>query len=302
MNPLKTKSAVAGIAVVFATCITYLTAWSPPDPENNGENVNITNGGVNATGPIQTKSLNPSGTADNIIAPDAAAFVAGSGNDLVRTGSATDKGSGLVLGAGNSLSSLGGSSAVIGSSNNVWAPSSLVVGFSNNVTSDAVAVPAAARYTAVFGLYNTVKKNSHTSIISGAYNTVSARYALVTGNANTVEGSTIGSVTNVSAAIGSMNHIMSNNSWTMGSSNEVSSDLSTALGIGLVADSMGGTFVGKWSAPTLGSLTTDNPQNPVFVIGNGADSTNRSNALVVKQNGDIIITKPQGDISMGDYQ
>lgn len=44
------------------------------------------------------------------------------------------------------------------------------------------------------------------------------------------------------------------------------------------------------------------PNGDLFVIGNGTDDQNRANAFVVKSNGDVIISKPQGDISMGAYQ
>lgn len=304
MNPLKTKSAVAGVVVVFVTCITYLTAWSPPDPESDGENVNITNGGVNTTGPIQTKPLSPAGMPDNIIAPDAAAVVSGYGNDLVRTGSVLDKGNGLVVGNNNLMSSMGGTlpSGIVGFGNNLRGSSSFVVGNNNSISTDGTTALNSAKFMAVVGTANSVSKFSQNSLVSGSNNTVGLKYGFVAGQYNTVEGPTVGSATSVSAAIGAMNHIMSNNSWTMGSSNQVSSDLSTALGVGLVADSFGCTFVGDISAPVNGSLTTRRPQDPVFVVGNGTDANNRSNALIVKRNGDIIITKPQGDISMGDYQ
>lgn len=39
-----------------------------------------------------------------------------------------------------------------------------------------------------------------------------------------------------------------------------------------------------------------------LVIGNGTSSTNRNNSFVVYADGDIVITKPQGDISMGIYE
>jgi hypothetical protein len=39
-----------------------------------------------------------------------------------------------------------------------------------------------------------------------------------------------------------------------------------------------------------------------LVIGNGTSTTSRANSFVVYADGDIVITKPQGDISMGIYE
>jgi hypothetical protein len=55
-----------------------------------------------------------------------------------------------------------------------------------------------------------------------------------------------------------------------------------------------------------GSFDTWVATDPIFVIGNGTSSTSRSNALVVRKNGDVEIagkvTMPrQGDISMGVF-
>lgn len=43
------------------------------------------------------------------------------------------------------------------------------------------------------------------------------------------------------------------------------------------------------------------PDRPLFVVGNGGNSTTRSNAFIVKANGDVVIPKAQGDISMGEF-
>ena len=176
------------------------------------------------------------------------------------------------------------------------------MGNNNNVTQNATSILESARFTNVFGLLNNIGAGSYGSMVAGGYNTVNADYSLIAGQNNTVEGATVGSKTLISAAIGGANHVMANNSWTIGSSNEISSSLTLGLGTGLVADSMGCTFVGEFNEGVQGSLATRETEDPVFVVGNGIDSNNRSNALVVKRNGDVVITKPQGDISMGIYQ
>ena len=87
----------------------------------------------------------------------------------------------------------------------------------------------------------------------------------------------------------------------MGSTNEITGIGGTALGVGLTADSYCAVVAGTYNEPTGGDLDSAEPGDPVFVVGNGISPTEPSNAFVVKRNGDVIITKAQGDISMGIY-
>lgn len=83
-------------------------------------------------------------------------------------------------------------------------------------------------------------------------------------------------------------------------SESISFPVAVALfGTGLIGRDDNCTVVGKnnlsMNPPSLTAA-------PLFVVGNGSSASSRSNAFEVRANGDIIMTKPQGDISMGNYE
>ena len=73
--------------------------------------------------------------------------------------------------------------------------------------------------------------------------------------------------------------------------NDVTADQSTVLGNRLVSTANDATIVGRYNVDKAGVL---------FVVGQGSSSA-RANALEVHDNGDVIITKAQGDIDMGAF-
>jgi hypothetical protein len=85
---------------------------------------------------------------------------------------------------------------------------------------------------------------------------------------------------------------------------------STAFGVGTAANAEGQFVVGQYNDPQGHSPIQ--AQDNLFVVGNGSDDSERSNALVVKKSGDTAINgklmvsgavriPPQGDISMGEF-
>jgi len=76
-------------------------------------------------------------------------------------------------------------------------------------------------------------------------------------------------------------------------------DHSTAVGWSTVSKAAFSTVVGVWNELN-GDLTADLPSNPIFVVGNGTGSNDRSNAFEVHRDGTIQMA-PQGDISMGEF-
>lgn len=101
------------------------------------------------------------------------------------------------------------------------------------------------------------------------------------------------------------NNEIRNNSLVLGWGNVAKGSGTTTLGLGLSADAYNCTYVGRYNemndeAPRVQSAE---PQDdvPVFVVGNGENSRERSTAFEVRQNGDVIISKSQGDISMGIF-
>jgi len=84
-------------------------------------------------------------------------------------------------------------------------------------------------------------------------------------------------------------------SLAVGWGNAVGAESSAAIGKYLQTDTVGGVVVGKYND------TTEYNQDAVFVVGSGTSTSARKNALIVKEDGTVIIPKLQGDISMGPY-
>ena len=93
-----------------------------------------------------------------------------------------------------------------------------------------------------------------------------------------------------SVAIGATNTSSGYASTTLGDSNWASGRASTAIGAGTIAEDYAMFSIGSWSLP----LENPSPEqfsysNTAFLIGNGADADNRSNAFVVKFSGDATL-------------
>lgn len=74
------------------------------------------------------------------------------------------------------------------------------------------------------------------------------------------------------------------------------------VGYGLQGASYRSVVVGSYNTlqPSISDFSWHSSE-PIFIVGNGESSVARSDALVVKKNGDVIIPKRQGDISMGPF-
>lgn len=86
---------------------------------------------------------------------------------------------------------------------------------------------------------------------------------------------------NSSAVFGSNNIVQGNNVFVAGKQNDNNHKNNTTIfGTGNVTKAAGATIVGTWS---------DTDTTSYFTVGNGSDSTHRSNLFDLKTNGDIII-------------
>ena len=101
-----------------------------------------------------------------------------------------------------------------------------------------------------------------------------------------------------SFAVGNHNVASGVSSTAMGADTTASGDYSTAMGYGATASDMSSLVVGQYNL--LGSTVTNSAtefstENTAFVIGNGADADNRSDALTVLFDGTTTIA---GDLSI----
>jgi hypothetical protein len=153
--------------------------------------------------------------------------------------------------------------------NNVMGTNSGAIGAQNSVI-----MP---RSLAV-GFANTVNDddNQNSSLAVGIFNYVEAFSAIVCGNYNQT-------FAGYSLTAGSYNINTEYNSLVLGEYNITSNNRHR-----------NGILLGAYNAPITKASH--------LVIGNGTSTSNRKNSFIIYADGDIVITKPQGDISMGIYE
>jgi hypothetical protein len=128
-----------------------------------------------------------------------------------------------------------------------------------------------------FGFTSTTQGDC--SLAMGIYCWAGGHYSFASGAGNQANGA---------ASVGM-------NNWTI--ANGVAS---ISAGDHTTANAYASLVIGRWNIPT-GTVDTWVDSEPVFVIGNGADAQHPKDALVVKKNGDVTISKRQGDILMGEF-
>lgn len=173
--------------------------------------------------------------------------------------------------SGNGTVTIVGDVINIGSSNSINSYSSAVLGYNNYVSQD---------FGLAIGAHNSLEQddNDYGSFALGHHNYIHGY------------GSIVG---------GSYNGVYDNSSITTGYYNYNNAPASLVVGRGNVVEyytNSDSITAGKYNA----AVSNGRPAH--LVIGNGTSSTARSNSFVVYADGDIVITKPQGDISMGIYE
>lgn len=230
---------------------------------------------------------------------------------------------GALIGWTNHLDANAYASMIVGQSNYTNAPFSFLAGESNVIEQDPFGWNPG---NAVLGSYNQIENHTNSTVI-GVSNDLSAPGSpSYSGNGSLVAG------------IG--NQVDSYASWVLGVSNEVSGDATTAIGWNLINHYHSSVVIGTFNQEFPSALTTWSEDGPAFVVGNGWIATSRSNAIETLKNGEttlinkawdpadpmvepatpgmsegralvvdghtvlngkVIISEPQGDISMGIY-
>jgi len=94
-----------------------------------------------------------------------------------------------------------------------------------------------------------------------------------------------------STAMGDVTTAAGSNAISMGSLTRASGDNSAVLGLQNTSRAFASLTIGQFNDSIAGSNPTSwVDTDPVFVIGNGTDDVNRSNAFVVNKNGNTIIS------------
>lgn len=179
---------------------------------------------------------------------------------------------GLDLG-GKDLTQVGnittnGTIQASGSSGNLMVSNKLVVGNGSGLGS----------FSASIGYYNSGSAMYAAGI--GTSNTLNGNGSLAVGTSNTATGSN-------SAGIGTSNTLNGNGSLAVGNLNTATGSNSIAVGEGNYAESLDKAVFGRYG---LYQSTGANPTSWVttedlFVVGNGANGSQRANALTIKKGG-----------------
>ena len=140
--------------------------------------------------------------------------------------------------------------------------------------------------------------------IQAQNSTATGSYAVAMGNSTTASGNystSMGYETTAtgsrSTAMGSGSTASGNNSTAMGYFTTASGNKTTAMGANTTASDYGSLVIGQYnsSGSSATSATSFSTSNTAFVIGNGADSSNKSDAFKVMFNGDTTVG---GDITI----
>ncbi len=239
-----------------------------------GDDLIVEGGGVHITGGAEIVG---SGfpTSENVLNELAGSITIGNFNYFLNANPNTSFGvGGVAIGTGN----IAQQDVVIGNSY------MLILGYNNFCSSKGSLISGTNNGVFKFDGYST------SNLVGGDNNTVSgARQSLVYGFANTVDSVKEGGVedqAHYSVLLGVNNNLNSQMGYAIGGYNEINGVGSSALGYGLTVDSFLGVYVGSYNEPIDSGKYTWGADDPVFV----------------KRNGDIIIAKPQGDISMGIFE
>jgi len=140
-------------------------------------------------------------------------------------------------------------------------------------------VRASAAGSTAIGSTNTITAVATMGTAIGAGNNVSGPAGTALGLGNTSSGGE-------AYALGSRNTSSGEGSVTLGNDNISSGSKSVAIGEGNLARSRSEVVVGSFSQNyTPLSTTSFEPNDRIFVIGNGTANASRSNAMVVRKNG-----------------
>lgn len=192
-------------------------------------------------------------------------------NGKIGNSNSLDTTNSLAVGSSNWVTSYSHSSLVVGYANEIFMPNSVAIGAANGIEAPQSAAFGSGNYILQYDTEDAI-------FVSGTYN-VSLAWS--------------------SAGFGTYNVIDygAESSLTAGSANFNDAARSVMVGTGNSSSYLmkNGVIGGKYNANVSKSA--------ILVLGNGTGSNqpDRKNALVVYEDGDVIITKRQGDISMGIY-
>jgi len=179
-------------------------------------------------------------------------------------------------------------------SNNFAEPNSVAMGYGTTASGD---------YSTAMGRYTTASGNvsiamGYGTTASGDYSTAMGRYTTASGDYSTAMGNGTEASGSRSTAMGNGTIASGSRSTAMGSGTIASASRSTAMGTNTTASDYASLVIGQYNSSgssVTNSATAYDTANTAFVIGNGVDSSNKSDAFKVMFNGDTTVG---GDITI----
>jgi hypothetical protein len=145
-------------------------------------------------------------------------------------------------------------------------------------------------FTMASGDYSTAMGESSTA--SGDFSTAMGSYTTASGFSSTAMGEASTASGDTSTAMGIYTRASGSTSTSMGLFTIASGDSSTAMGDSTTASDYGSLVIGQYNlsgATVTNSATAFNIANTAFVIGNGANGSNQSDAFKVLFSGETVI-------------
>ena len=143
------------------------------------------------------------------------------------------------------------------------------------------------------------------SISFNRANIANGKYSISIGNGNLSNngGFALGSNNDATAfgavALGVSNKAVNTNTYAAGFNNLATGYYATAFGNNTYSKAFGSFVIGQYNI-IAGDSTQWKSTDPLFVVGNGLSSTDRSNAVTVYKNGRSIFTGEHANISLND--
>jgi len=128
---------------------------------------------------------------------------------------------------------------------------------------------------------------------TGIYASAMGNSTTASGNESTAMGYDTTASGEASTAMGYSTTASAQSSTAMGRGTTASGTNSTAMGYGTTASDYGSLVIGRYNSSgssVTNSATSFSTSNTAFVIGNGADSSNKSDAFKVMFNGDATVS------------
>ncbi len=120
---------------------------------------------------------------------------------------------------------------------------------------------------------------------SGAYSTAMGNGTIASGFGASAIGSSTKASGTASTAMGTLSTASGSNSLAMGNLSTAAAVYSVAIGNNVIANSWNSISLGRYNDTIVTISNTWIPTEPLLIVGNGSDLTDKKNALVILKNG-----------------